>query len=314
MKLAIDFLTTLILRGFFYILRICPPKIQNLLALGLTKSIIAFYPRSKYVCFRNLSLALPHTSEPEKERIWKGTIKTLSNNMVGFARGPGYSKIDAERLLDTSDCKQVIEDLKNNTGKGVLLLVPHFGQFELLAMLWCIYDRPFAILARGFGMKYLDHWWNKQRTSHGNIVFGRKGGFKDVLKYLENGTNVGILFDQNVKASHSIFVDFFGIPASTTKTIGLASLKTTCKILFTSMVEMPDGTFKLIAHWIKPPQEREGDHDKKIHDTIADAHKHLEDLIRKYPEQWFWIHRRFKTRPLGEAEDLYDTKKHLERL
>ena len=163
-------------------------------------------------------------------------------------------------------------------------------------------------------MHYLDTWWNAKRGTHGNIIFGRKGGFNQALTFLNSGKNVAILFDQNVKRSHSIFVNFFGIPASTTKTIGLASLKTDCKILFATMIKGNGGKYKLIVKWIKPPSEREGTIEERIHDTILDSHKILEETIRESPNLWFWIHRRFKTRPSGEAEDFYDKVKFPEDL
>ncbi len=244
----------------------------------------------------------------EKQKIWKGLQHTLALNIAGFAKGPTITKEQAIEDLDISQCKDILEEIMHNQDKGHLLLIPHFGSFELLAQYWCVYDKPFAILARGFGLPRLDKLWNSKREKNGVTLFGRKGGFKEILKFIDQGKNVAILFDQNVKRSHSIFVDFFGIPASTTKTIGLASQKTKCKIFFATMIPIANGKYRLIAHKIKSPLEREGTHEQQIHDTILESHKYLEYYVAKYPEQWFWLHRRFKTRPSGEIENFYDQK------
>ena len=306
MKFLFDLFALLTLRIYFFVLKVLPESLKLPYALLLIKLILFFMPRSKGVTFRNLSLCFPNISEIEKDKVWKGMQVSLANNLIGFSKGPSLTKEEVLKKLDLSLCNDIINELQAHKGTGVLLLVPHFGSFELLAQYWCLYDKPYAILARGFGLPMTDDWWNKQRQSHGNTIFSRKGGFKDIIKHLESGKNVAILFDQNVKKSHSIFVDFFGIPASTTKTIGLASQKTNCKILFTTLLPEENGKQKLVAHWITPPSQRNtGDKEKDIHDTILDTHKYLEKYINQYPDQWFWLHRRFKTRPEGEPENLY---------
>lgn len=308
-----DYLLLTLIKIAFFIIEKLPPKFQIKVLTSIVNIILLFFPRSKYVTFRNLSLCLPHLTKTDKEKIWRSSKIVLAKNLLGYIYIPKLTKERAKKHLHINESIEVAEALKSNTGKGILFLVPHFGSFELLANYWCLLDKPFMILARGFGMKHLDTWWNKKRQIHGNIIFSRKGGFNDIVHYLNSGKNVGILFDQNVKRKHSIFVNFFGIPASTTKTIGLASIKTECKIIFTTMVPKDPNdiedykNYELIARWITPPHERSGDDiNKKIHDTISEAHAHLEECIRKYPEYWFWIHRRFKTRPEGEAENLYN--------
>lgn len=314
MKTFFDIYFTTLLKIFFGILSVLPKKQGIWFCDRLTNLILQFFPRSKYVTFRNLSLCFPEMEKNKKEIIWKGLHHTLALNILGFAKGPSVTKEQAIKDLDISQCAELLDEIKDNKNKGHLLLIPHFGSFELLAQYWCLYDKPFAILARGFGMKRLDHFWNSKRQANGVTLFSRKGGFKKIIQFIEEGTNVAILFDQNVKRSHSTFVDFFGIPASTTKTIGLTSQKTNCKIFFAIMIPLANGKYRLIAHKIKSPVEREGTHEQKIHNTILESHKYLEYYIRAYPEQWFWLHRRFKTRPLGEKENFYDKKLYPEDL
>lgn len=304
-----------LIRSIFFCINLLPNKAQVILTTKLVNIVLLLFPRSKYVTYRNLSICFPNFSKEQKERIWVLSKIVLAKNILGFILGPKLTKEHAQKNLQIDESIKVTEELKSNTGKGVLLLVPHFGSFELLAQYWCLLDKPFAILARGFGLKNLDLWWNNKRQAHGNIIFSRKGGFKDIIEYINNGKNVAILFDQNVKRKHSIFANFFGHPASTAKTIGLVSLKTNCRIIFTTILpNKPNDLYnytdyKLVAHWVKPPQEREGnDNDKKVSDTISEAHNYLEKYIRQHPEYWFWIHRRFKTRPEGEPENLYDAR------
>lgn len=253
-------------------------------------------------------------AKEEKLEIIKKHKQSLARNVLGFALGPLYTKSQAEDALDISDCREIVQELENQSGDtGTLLLIPHFGSFELLNHLWCLKTKPYSILARPFGLPILDLYWNSQREASGNEVFGRKGGFNEVVKKLKEGKNVAILFDQNVKRSHGMFAPFFNHPASTTKTIALASVRTGCKILFGTCVENGENKYKLYAQWIKSPKERKGSTDDRVRATLTDANLALENLVRQYPDQWFLTHRRFKTRPKGEPENWYDPDLYPER-
>ena len=173
--------------------------------------------------------------------------------------------------------------------------------FQMLALL----ERPTAVLARGFGLPRLDEWCNKRRCLYGNQVFSRKGGFREVVRRLKKKQDVIVLFDQNVKRNHAIFVDLFGIKAATTKAIGLAAIRTGATVLFASCIEPSPGWYEYLLREVPSPDEYSGETEEKIAAVTRALNAALEEAVRLHPDHWFWIHRRFKTRPKGERETLY---------
>ena len=306
-KYLIDFLGLLLFKFVFFFIDYLPKAQAKLICRTIIRTVILLIPRSKYVMHRNLQLLFPSMTTKERREIIKKHQIVLANTIYSFSQSKFLTKDKAKEILDTSEVNDTINEIiSNKSGTGYLFLVPHFGSFELLGQIWCILDRPLSILARGFGMPLLDSWWNKRREKFGNSIFSRKGGFSEVTKRLSAGGNVTILFDQNVKRSHGIFAPFFGIEASTTKTVALASICTGAEIFVTAMLPLEDGKYKLIVKRIQKPSNRAGDTDQQIRDTIIDANLALEEMVRASPEQWFLMHRRFKTRPLGENENFYD--------
>lgn len=312
--LILDLVLAIFAYVFVFILNIIPRSYSLRICKFITEIILILIPRSLYVAKRNLSLMFPNISLAEKNDIIEKHKETLAKNILGFAIGPNLTKEDAEEMLDVSECLEVIEEIKNHNDEcGILILIPHFGPFELINHLWTFRAKKYSILARPFGFPILDLFWNSQREATGNEIFGRKGGFSEIVKKLKEGHNVVLLFDQNVKRSHGMFVPFFGHNASTTKTVALASLRTGCKIVLASMIETSPFKFKLKATWIKGPRDRKGTADERTRDTLIDANLALEELIKENPHEWFLVHRRFKTRPKGEPENWYNQDLYPER-
>lgn len=305
-KTILDILCLYLVKGIFTILKILPERCSEKFACALVKSFLLFMPRHRYVAFRNMDIVIPGRSLEEKRKILEANYLIMAKNLVGLIRGSTYTKETVLNSFDVSEALPVISKIGKEQETGTFMLVPHFGSFEKFALYWSIYDRPVSIIARGFGLPRTDAYWHSLREIHGNRISSRKGGFNTIVSDLNKGENVTILFDQNVKPNHAAYVPFFGVLAATTKSIALASIRTDCPIVMAAMVETSPSHYKLYAYSIKKPNDREGTQEEKIYETIKEAHQYLEQIILKHPEQWFWIHRRFKTRPKGEAENLYD--------
>lgn len=264
-------------------------------------------PRHKYAAYRNMQIMLPELTQTQREKLLQANYQVLSKNITSFFSAEYYTRQQVLSSLDTSDAQEMIGQIQKYSGPtGTLFLIPHLGSFELLAQFWALYDRPISILARDFDLPKFNAWWKSKREINGNHVFPRKGGYASIVSELNRGQNVAVLFDQNVKKSHATFVNFFGTPAATTKSPGIASIRTSCPIILATMVEVSPSKYKLYAYPITRPKDRpETSTEEKINKMIEEAHIYLEKIIRLHPEQWFWIHRRFKTRPKGEAENFY---------
>ena len=217
--------------------------------------------------------------------------------------------VDGEKFIFDEEVVRLSKEARSEarkSNKGVIIASIHYGCFDYLAHALGFFNEPFAMLTRDFGLRRLDKWWTAQREMYGNEVFARTGGYGEVEKRLNKGQDVGILFDQNVKGSHAVFVDFFGIKAATTKIVALASLRTGAPIVIYASAYLESGHFKVYAKHLPSLKDASGSREEKIIKTTEELNAFNEELIIKHPEQWYWIHRRFKSRPKGEPENLYN--------
>ncbi|MGH7378703.1 MAG: lysophospholipid acyltransferase family protein, partial [Candidatus Methylomirabilales bacterium] len=176
----------------------------------------------------------------------------------------------------------------------------HFGSWEVLARAWLLLGEAAAIVARPLDNPLLEAWIGGIRTAGGNRVIPKRHAFRHLVETLRRGGTVAMLIDQNVAREQGVFVDFFGTPACTTTAATLAARRTGAALLPVVCPRRAPGRFTVrIGKEI--PVAVTGDHRRDILATTAKATAVLEAFIREHPEQWFWVHRRWKTRPEGEG-------------
>jgi KDO2-lipid IV(A) lauroyltransferase len=204
-----------------------------------------------------------------------------------------------EELLALAD----IEGLEHMTaavarGRGVVSPLAHLGNWEFQGVTTAPLIGPSAVVARPLDNPALDRRLVSFRASTGNIVIYKRRALSQVLKNLHEGRVVGIVVDQNVQAKDGIFVQFFGRPAATTTVAAALALKTGCPIVPARCVLRGNGRYRRVYG---PPVEwsssgRRGDDVGRLTQDIASI---IEGWIRETPEQWLWLHRRWKTQPLS---------------
>ena len=241
------------------------------------------------------------------------SFNVMAYNLLGYARIPKLSLERAKQLVDYSVPAEILARIRReHPGKGVLVVTLHYGSFESLVQFHAIFCGEISMLARGFDMPRVDRWWNKRREIHGAKVFARKGAYLQVVERLQHGDVVAILCDQNVKANHATFVDFCGLPAATTKSVGLAAMRTGARVVATASRRLSNGTFEIFTDELPSPDTFPGTAEEQVQAFSARLNQAIEKYIRMHPEQWFWIHRRWKTRPPGEAEEQPRTERDRE--
>jgi len=276
----------------------------------LINTIVRFVPRWHPTAIRNLELVFPEMSATEREELARRSYRVLGWNLFWFAKVGVMSADEVKSLFDYSDAQPIFDRLKVKK-TGALFITSHFGLFELMAQAQSLHGRPYAILNREFGFPRLDKLWRERRERFGSKVFDRKGGYKEMMTRIAAGQDVAVLFDQNVKEKHAIFVDLFGKKAATTKAIAYTALKNDCSVIFAVCLENPlerreHGRFRIHAREIPNPNAESGTTEEKIEKFLRRLHIELEGVIREWPEGWFWIHRRWKTRPKSEQGNFYD--------
>ena len=193
-----------------------------------------------------------------------------------------------------------IEGLSNiqkayDQGRGVLVLTAHFGNWELLTIVEAMLGYPSSIVYRPLDFRPMERFMVLFRTRFGAKMIPKKNAFRNILKSLHRKEMVGFLMDQNVAWREGVFADFFGRPACTNKGMALLALKTGAPVIPMFLVREPSGFKAKIFPEI--PLVKTGDKVKDIEANTAQYNRVIESIVRQYPDQWFWVHRRWNTRP-----------------
>jgi KDO2-lipid IV(A) lauroyltransferase len=253
-------------------------------------------PRLRRVAYRNLALALPELGAARQREIVDGVFRSIARVLVAFAKFPAIRRDTVKQWLRCEGLEYVEEALRQ--GRGVLFATAHLGNWELSAYAHALLAAPMDIVVRPFDNPLIDALIERRRGLSGNRMIGKKEYARSILKALAANRAVGILVDQNSAADAGVFVDFFGVKACAgTGFVKLAARSGAAVIPGFAVWEEAEKRYVLR---FRPPVPMTGD---AARDTQL-VQSELERAIRQYPDQWLWIHRRWKTRPQGEA-DLY---------
>jgi len=267
-------------------------------AIGLGRAVYLLHFRLREVGMRNLAMALPEKSEAERASILRGVFTSLGRQLAELCQFPRYTPENIDEVV-------VYDGLENYEGayargKGVLFLTAHFGGWELSAFAHSLHGHWLHIVMRPMDNPYLDRMIEHYRTMHGNKTVAKDDFVRGLLAAMKAGETVGILMDTNMTPPQGVFADFFGIKACTASGLARIALRTDAAVLpgFTIWDEAL-GKYRLR---FDPAVElvRSGDLEADIVANTQKFTKVIEDYVRKYPDQWLWVHRRWKTRPEGE--------------
>ena len=266
-------------------------------------SLIAFLVyramgRLRRVGMRNLAMALPELPRDQHERILRGLFRNLGWQLVEFCRMPRYTREDISSWIRTEALEHYQKAL--DRGKGVLILTGHLGAWELSSFYHSLMGYPMGMVIRRLDNRRLDSFVNGIRCMHGNKVLHKDDFARGLLKAMHEGGTVGILMDTNMTPPQGAFVDFFGRKACTATGLARVALKTGAAVLPGFMVwEQAEKRYVLHfgpeLHFFQT-----ADPEADVLAATEQCNHVMESWIRRYPDQWLWIHRRWKTRPPGE--------------
>lgn len=194
-------------------------------------------------------------------------------------------------------------------GRGVLILTGHVGNWELMSLAAVMLGYPMSAVYRPMEFKPLDRFFIDLRSRYGVGLHAKKNAMRPILKDLKNRELVGILLDQNTHRNAGVFVDFFRCPACTSSGLALLALKTESPVV--PLFLMREGDRFRVEFGPDLPLFRTFDKERDILDNTRQYTRVIEEMIRRYPEQWFWVHRRWKTRPENEMSHNNKKGKHL---
>ena len=284
-------------------LGLLPRPVARGLAVAVMRSLYALLPRLRKTAEINLRIAFLDWNDAQRKAVILGMLRSLGWMAAEFARFPKYTKENIERTIVLDGHENFLEGQRR--GKGVLYLTGHIGAWELSSFAHAVYGYPLHYMARPIENSRIDSLINKYRCLSGNQPIFKNESARVTLKVLKEAGTIGILADQNTMPQEAVFVDFFGKAASTTTGIARLALHTDAAVVPGYAVWDKDlGKYRLR---FEPPVElvRTGDPERDILENTQKFTKILEDVIRKYPEQWVWVHGRWNTRPTGEPP-VYD--------
>jgi KDO2-lipid IV(A) lauroyltransferase len=275
-----------------------PRKVARWFAGLLAFAVYWGFGRLRRVGVRNLSMALPGLSSKTRKRILRLVYVHLGWQLVEFCRMTRYTPENTRDWMRTEGLDHYLA--AQARGKGVLIMTGHLGAWELSSFYHSMMGYPMGMVIRRLDNRKLDEYVNNIRCLHGNFVVHKDDFGRALLTAMREGGTVGILMDTNMTPPQGEFVNFFGIDACTGTGLAHIARRTGAAVL-PGFMFWEEGERRYVLRFGK---EVEIPHTEDISADILEGTRRctsvLEEWIRRYPDQWLWIHRRWKTRPAGE--------------
>lgn len=277
---------------------VLPRPLARAVGIGVGRVTYLLHGKLRRVGMRNLGMAFPEKSIRERRKILRGVFTSLGRQLAEVCLFPRYTCENVSRVVIYDGYENFQQAAKR--GKGVLFLTGHLGGWELSAFAHALYGHPLRFVMRPLDNPYLDHMVRDYRTMHGNIPILKDDPVRELLRAMKEGATVGILMDTNMMPPQGVFVNFFAIPACTPSGLARIALRTDAAVVpgFTVW----DPALRKYRLRFDPALElvRTGDNEADILANTQLFTDVIEDFVRQYPDQWLWVHRRWKTRPPGE--------------
>lgn len=255
---------------------------------------------------RNLEIAFPEKSSAERERILRNSFVSLGRQLGEFSQFPRATP-ESLRALVEYDGIEILHEAERR-GRGIIFLTPHLGAWEVLSFAHSALFNPISFMVRRLDNPRVEELTDRIRSRFGNRSIDKKSAARAALKLLREGGTLGILADLNTHPHEGVFVPFFDRLACTTGGIAVLALRTGASVI-PVCAPWHEEKKRYVFHG-SPIIElvRTGDHERDVEVNTALFTAAVEAQIREFPDQWLWIHKRWKTRPEGES-DLYGETK-----
>ena len=272
------------------------------LRLGEALAWIGWHLGRRYrrIGMRNLAIAFPDRSVAERRRILRESFLNLGRMAVEVIHLPRIDDVrlrDMVRFEDEAAWEAAVTAPRHT---GALILSGHFGNWELLVYAHGRRGHPVSMVHRTIANPLVDRWLNEIRGAAGTHLLRKSHAATAVLRALRNRELLVLPFDQNSTRRLGVFAPFFGLPASTNAGLARIALRGGVPIVPVFIVRQ-GRTARHVVHMLPIMYaESTGDFERDVIETTARCNRLFEEMVRRHPEQWLWVHRRWKTRPAGE--------------
>ena len=280
------------------LLGILPRRVARWVGATFVRIAYAFRKPLRQAAVFNLQLAFPDWSREQRKQTIHGMNRQIGWMIGEFSQFPKYTRERIEEIVVIDGAENF--DEAQRRGRGVLFLTGHMSAWELAPFAHARYGHPLHFLVRPVANRKVDALINGYRCLSGNRPIDKNRSARAILKVLSEGGTVGILSDHNTSLDEGVFVNFFGIPASTTSGLARVALRTGAAVVPGFLCW--DESLQKYRLGFEPAVDlaRTGDDEADVRENTQRFMQVIERYVRRHPEQWLWVHKRWKTRPPGE--------------
>jgi len=281
---------------FLWLAKIAPKSFIYALLKGLTLLVYHIDKNRRTLTIKNLTMAFPEKTSEEIEilskEVYRQLSMTISEILFMF-----IGKFDIEKAIKNhQEAKEKLEKIAQNSPHGVIVMTAHFSNWELAAHFLAKSGLPMLAIGRKGNNSLIEtNITTPFREKYGNQAVIKSKAMMLMIKRLKSAGNVGLLIDQKAGQSNSAKVDFFGKPAETTLSVASLKLKFDALVVPIFIARDSDGMYEMI---INDPVEYTADEiedkEKKLASMTLKYNQAIENVIRQYPSQWFWMHNRWR--------------------
>jgi KDO2-lipid IV(A) lauroyltransferase len=282
--------------------------IVSLLPMRLVRRCGAILGRVAYsvdaahrrIALENLASAFPARSETERRALARAMFGHFGSLLLELLKFGTYTPEQMRAAVEMEGEDRARQAYQQ--GRGVLYFTGHFGYWEIHAIAQPLNIHPIAVLARPLDNARLNEMLERIRTCTGNSVIYRQGAVRKVLRELAANHAVALLIDQHLHTPDAVYVDFFRRPAATTSALAALALRTGAPVVPVFALPLPRGRYRLVyEHPVDPPTADTPDAVREFTQRCTDV---LEMYVRRHPELWLWMHRRWRDQDVTAADDL----------
>ena len=295
MRVQLEYWAVRLLRG---ILGALPRGLARRVGAGIGRIAYTVTPRLRATGRQNLAMAFPELSLAERDRILRRLYRHLGWLLAEFCQMHRYTPENTRGFLRYEGLEHFLA--AEALGKGVLIVTGHLGAWELSSFYHSLMGHPMSMVIRRLDNPLVDAMVNRIRCLHGNQVLHKDDFARGLLAAMRQGRTVGILMDTNMTPPQGVFVPYFGRPACTASGLARVALKTDAAVL-PGFLLWREEEQRYVLTFAEPfALVRSGDDEGDVLANTAQFTAAIERYARAYPDQWLWVHRRWKTRPAGE--------------
>jgi KDO2-lipid IV(A) lauroyltransferase len=282
------------------IVSLLPMQLVRRIGAGLGRLVYFLDRTHRRTALENLAAAFPSRGERERRALARAMFAHFGSLLLELLKFANYTPAEMRAAVEIEGQERALQAYAQQ--RGVLFFTGHFGYWEVHAVAEPLHNRPISVLARPLDNVRLNQMLERIRTRTGNSVIYRQGAVRKVLRELAANHGVALLIDQHLHTPDAVYVDFFRRPAATTSALAALALRTGAPVIPVFALPLYRGRYRLVyEHAVDPPSADTPDAVRDFTQRCTDV---LEMYVRRHPELWLWMHRRWRDQDVLTGEDL----------